>query len=128
MAGDLLEQHAREKAGMGPEWAIYKWEAIPEAKGSMLTGAVAPPLKAGKRKGKPNWRKLDKSTEKRVFITKDEHAVWEAKWQASTGKCLECEGKGRVWTGWSAAEGSRFKPCDVCDATGVAKVTEGAPA
>ncbi len=128
MAGNLLEQQAREKAGQGPEWAIYRWESIPEANGSMLTGAVAPPLLSGKRKGKPNFSKRDVATEKRVFITNAERDAYEARWEQETGKCARCEGKAQTLAGWSKAEGQTYRPCRACGGTGAAKVTEGAPA
>ena len=128
MRESLIEQQAREKAGQPPEWAIYKWEAIPEANGSMLTGAVAPPLKSGKHKGKPNWKKFDKSTERRVFITTAEHDAYRAKWGRETGKCPECLGEGQVWAGWSKAEGTRHRECLACKGTGAALVKEGATA
>jgi hypothetical protein len=72
---------------------------------------------------------MDKSTERRVFITKPEHEAYRAKWSRETGKCMECTGEGQVWNGWSKAEGTRYKPCVACGATGAAaKVLEGATA
>lgn len=127
MAGNLLEEHAREKAGQGPEWAVYRWEAIPEAKGSMLTGAVAPPLKSGKSKGQPNWKKMDKTTERKVFISYQERDAFEAKWEAETGKCSQCEGKGQVSAGWSREEGRTYRNCKACGGSGLPKA-KGDPA
>jgi hypothetical protein len=128
MRESLLEQHAREKAGQGPEWAVFRWEAIPEAKGSMLTGAVAPPLLSGKRKGRPNWKKLDKSTERRVFITHDEADAYMLAWERETGKCARCQGEGKQIAGWSRDEGARYRQCGVCGGNGLALMPKGATA
>lgn len=128
MAGNLLEQQAREKAGQGPEWQVFRWEAIPEANGSMLTGAVAPPFPSGKYKGKPNFKQRDVTTEKRVLITKAEQAAYEARWEQETGKCARCEGEGKTVAGWSREEGQTYRPCRACGGTGAAKATEGVPA
>lgn len=126
MPVNLLEQQTREKAGQGPEWGVFLWEQLPEAKGMLLTGAIAPLLLSGKFKGKPNWKKRDLTTERRVFISYVEQATYEAKWEAETGKCARCEGEGKTVAGWSREAGQTYRSCVACNGTGAAKVTEGA--
>lgn len=65
-----LERLAANKVGL-EGWYSAIWEKGPN--GSMLiTGAVCPPLQRGPQKGQPNWRKRDRSTETKVFLTKSE--------------------------------------------------------
>jgi hypothetical protein len=82
---------------------------------------VAPEITRGKRKGQPNWRKLDRSTREVLYITPAEHAAWCSLWEARTGRCHECTGDGEVCTGWSALAGRRMKVCPRCGGSGQAK-------
>jgi len=127
MGISLVELHAREKSGQGEDWGVFRWEHMPESKGMLLTGAVAKTLyKSGKRKGTPNWKLRDTSTERRIFINYAERDAWDAQWEATTGKCSRCEGKGLTVAGWSRAEGQTYRACNTCGGTGAAKVMEGA--
>ena len=130
---NLMIEHAKELLGMPPEWDGYEFEAIgrtvnQETKLLRVKGAIAPPITKGERKGRPNWRKLDKSTEREAFFTPAEHDEWCRKWEQKTGLCAECTGKGEVFSSWKAGEGTTFKPCKVCGGTGKtpnAKLTGG---
>ena len=121
----LLETHAREKLSITvpPEWKAYKWEAFPDcAREPMLyqelTGGVAPTTTRGKRKGKPNWRKMDKTTKRTVVITVEEHKAWLIEWEKKTGLCSRCEGTGKLLESWSREEGDKYRPCPKCNGTG----------
>lgn len=122
----LVEQHAREKSGQGPDWAVFRWENLPEAKGMLLTGAIAPPYKTGPHKGTPKWKARDMKTEKRIFIAYVDQDAYNAAWEASTGNCSRCFGKGDTPWSWSKAEGSKRKPCGQCKGTGKAIIAIGA--
>lgn len=76
------------------------------------------PKKSGKYKGMPNWRKLDKATEKTTYFSPDEHDEWLKQWEAKTGKCAECAGKGEVLARRSVADGTTYKPCPKCGGSG----------
>ncbi len=125
----LLEEHARELAGQGPGWGFYELLAIRDSKRNFIatrvTGAVAPAITRGKRKGQPNWRKMDRSTREVLYITPDAHAAWCSLWEARTGKCHECTGDGEVCIGWSAADGSRMKVCPRCGGSGAVPAARG---
>lgn len=121
----LLEEHARELSGHGPNWSFYALEAIRgpdrELIATKITGAVAPAITRGPRKGQPNWRKLDRSTREVLYVTPAAHSAWCLLWEARTGKCRECAGDGEVCTGWSVAEGRRTKICPRCGGSGLAE-------
>lgn len=121
---DLLEDHARERAGMSPEWKMYRWEKQP-ANGTStfvnVTGAVCSAVfKAGPRKGYTNWSKLDKTTECTVSLGLNEHKEWLGEWERKTGQCNECQGSGQQPAGWTRAEGPLYRACPRCLATGKA--------
>lgn len=127
MSRHLVEQHAREKSGLGPDWAVFLWEQLPEAKGMLLTGAITPPpYKSGPHKGTPRWKARDVSTEKRIFIAHADQDAYNAAWEASTGNCSRCFGKGDLPWGWSRAEGPKRKPCVKCKGSGKAIIAKGA--
>lgn len=133
---NLLTEHAKELLGMPPEWDAYEFEAIGrtadnrEAKLIRVAGAVAPPKTRGKYKGLPNWDKRDPATEKTAYFTPAEHEEWTRQWEQKNGKCAECLGRGEKIAGWSAASGTRYKPCEKCGSTGKAPNVElrGGPA
>lgn len=116
-----LSELAKEKAGMGPEWEPYMFESFPrhpqQATRAEITGAVAPLITRGKSKGQRNWRKMDRSTKRVIYIDFAEYREWEAEWEKKTGKCAECE-EGREWCGWSESEGHRYRTCLKCKGTG----------
>lgn len=124
----LYDLHARERAGMPESWSIYRFEhktpggSIPPY--TELTGAVAPLLLSGPQKGRPNWKKMDKSTERTVCVTQSEHDAWCEAWEARTGKCRKCVGEGTRPDGWSKAEGQRWRECRDCGGTGKAKAAQ----
>lgn len=119
---ELLEQCAREKAGMGADWKPWAFECLPHhpqpTELVQVTGAVVPLKTRGKHAGRPDWNKKDKSTIRTVYITLKDHAEWVKEWERKTGLCANCEGSGEEWAGWSVAEGSKKRPCAKCGATG----------
>lgn len=119
---DLLSEHARELARMGPEWDAYRWNCVAEEVGentTQVTGAVAPLFTDGPKAGEHNWRKRDKRTERIIYIRHDEQDEWERLWRDRTGKCLECAGNGKVFHRWSQVGGTEYRPCKKCEATGL---------
>jgi hypothetical protein len=119
---DFYQLHAREKYGLPETWFVYKWECFPkETRTETLyievTGMVAPMKK--RKPSERDWRNGDKSTRKTCVLPCKEHDEWIKQWEQKTGKCAHCT-DGQKWTGWSAAEGGRYKPCPHCNATGLA--------
>jgi hypothetical protein len=118
---DIVETHAREKAGMPPEWQVWRFKWLPDQPHPdiqcymELAGAIAPEFKSGPRKGRTNWKAKDPATIRVVVITKAEHGAWLVEWERKTGKCAECVGIGvSVWK----------RTCRKCEGTGKARVTE----
>lgn len=112
----MLPEHAREKAGMPPEWHWFNMRCMPPSNEPVIyfeiTGAVAPMKTRGKDAGRAhNWRKLDKSTLRTVCITPKEHDDWKRAWEKKTGKCSECQGTGQIMAGWSKVYGTKYRPC-----------------
>ena len=58
---------ARQAAGLPDDWYGWLFTAT-EPKGVLVRGAVCPKVTRGKRKGQPNWRKKDMSTDRTVLI------------------------------------------------------------
>jgi hypothetical protein len=124
----LIEILAREKSGQGPGWHVFQWENLGELKACRLTGVVAPPLKSGKNKGEPNWKKKDKATERTVYVTDAERDAYEAAWEQRTGECSRCMGEGTTPSGCrKLADGTYEKtrrPCPRCGGTGKAAIAK----
>jgi hypothetical protein len=121
---DMLELHARELARMPDTWSAFRFECFPkppEPRGTLyyeVEGAVCPLKTAGKGRGQPNYRKMDRATRKTITITVAEQERWETEWAAATGKCPKCMGTGEVFARWAKGEGTTLKPCDPCGGTG----------
>ena len=119
---ELLDECARDKAGMGEDWSPYSFKCLPEhpQKSELVEviGAVAPLKTRGKSKGSHNWDKMDKSTKRTVYITFKEHAEWVKGWEKKTGLCANCKGTGQQWAGWSVTDGYKYRNCGKCRASG----------
>ncbi len=122
---DFLEELAREKENMPPTWRVYRWECFPK-NGTrtiylQVSGAVCVvKFSKGKRAGHTNWRMRDKTTERITHVLPAELDAYKAKWEAETGRCMDCFGNGQEWNGWSAAEGTIYRDCRRCKTTGAA--------
>jgi hypothetical protein len=94
-----------------PGWTPYKWERVGDD--LMMTGGIEGKFK----NGKPKWSK----PAQRVVVTKAEIAAEESRYEREHGRCRVCFGDGQEFTGWSAAEGVKYKPCTRCAGTGIPK-------
>jgi hypothetical protein len=80
----LRDYEAYEIANLGiPEgWIGFRWSRLPEEvpEGFVkVTGAVTPNVyKSGPRKGSPNFKTRDKSTERILFIKPEDVDAWLA--------------------------------------------------
>ena len=123
---DLMNECARERAGMPVGWRWFRFESRPPegpAQILILTGCMEPqPITRGKYKGTPNWKKRDRTTERTVYITPAERDEWLLKWERKTGKCSDCSGTGVRWCGWSGKHGAKYEPCKKCEATGNSRI------
>jgi len=106
---------------MGDKWKPYQWRMLPSGgpyELAEITGAVVPLITKGKRKGQHNWNKMDRSTNKIVYITIAENAEFAEKWQEETGLCANCEGKGKTMKSWHHINGAEYQECKECEGTG----------
>lgn len=113
-----LEAHARELLDMPPEWRAYRWEV--NGRGVYVEGAI--PLtvyQRGPRRGQVKWK--PRTHEAAIVVLNGQHCAWLTEWEAATGKCHNCSGTTQEWAGWSAKDGSRYRPCRRCEATGKAQ-------
>ena len=65
---EATAQVAREKTGMGPEWAPYIMELVEG--GLVITGCKTRPKKSGPHKGEPMF--LTREDNRRVVVTREE--------------------------------------------------------
>lgn len=130
---DLYTLHAREILGMPDTWQAYRWECLPKPKPDQphqvhtykIVGAVAPLLTKGARVGTPNWKQLDKATEREAYFTPAQHDAWCAAWEHHTGQCRTCTGDGTVLVSWSVTQGQTTRACPRCHGTGQAAPSAG---
>jgi hypothetical protein len=120
---NLYEEHARELVGMPAEWMAYHFEVIGNLRDEaaqviQIHGAVAPLKVRGKYRGRPDWRKADKATERTAYFTPAIHQAWLMTWEARTGKCSRCAGDGKVMRSWSKDTGTTYTECSRCMGTG----------
>lgn len=122
---DWIELFCKEKFGVPADWRWHGWERKEVDKPHeylLVHGAVChAKFEKGKRKGQTNWKLKDASTEATHVIRRKELEAFQVEWSKRTGLCNECYGTGQAWAGWSLAEGTRYKPCRHCDATGIFK-------
>jgi hypothetical protein len=109
--------------GQPAGWRWFELKCVGEladdGSGVLVTGAVCTAIYSrGKRKGETNWTKRDRSTQRELFISRNEYEKRRMKWQADTGKCVECMGSGQRFASHSIYEGIKYKPCNKCGATG----------
>lgn len=119
-ASTFRDAIAIEKAGI-EGWEPCIWEAIGDiARDALISGGIPRILTRGPNKGQRRWD--GKLT--RVVVSGAEVDAAMAKYERETGNCAECEGSCKTIAGWSAAEGTRYRECAKCEATGKAKTTE----
>lgn len=111
---DWISIVARRKLGRSAEWRWAKWTALPG--GYCVWGGVPRPKTRGKNKGSPTW---DAPLDECVVLDAEIMAA-ELEYEDDTNRCCACSGDGQEWSGWSAADGNRYRPCRRCGATGVA--------
>lgn len=124
---DFFNLFAVQKRGAPEGWEWRKLEAIGDLhakddaqkytkmEGYVHNGAT---FKTGKKAGQKKPRSPVPGTEREIVFTMADIETLKTEWEASTGKCHQCTGSGREWTGWSADAGNRFKSCTRCNATG----------
>jgi len=119
-AGTFRNAIAIEKSGIDG-WVPFRYELIGKSD-TIMTGGVPRVLTRGPNKGQRKWD----GPHSQVAVTQVEIDAAMANYERETGNCAECEGSCKTVAGWSATDGTRFRECTKCDATGKAKTTEAA--
>jgi hypothetical protein len=109
--------------GLPEHWKWFELKRVGELEqdgcGVLVKGAVCTATYSrGKWKGSTNWKKRDRSTEREIFVTRNEYEKRCLKWQLDTGKCAECYGNGQVIKSASVYTGKTYRPCHKCEGTG----------
>jgi len=103
---------ARRKLCEAPEWTVFSLEVL-DSGDFLAAGAIEAVTLGGKKK----W--LGK--EKRATITPAELKAEKKRYEATTGKCAECLGTGKILLRWHHIEGTTYQDCVRCKGTGEAK-------
>lgn len=117
---NLYADHAREIAGVGPEYHMASWnhkEATKTKPERLIVVLMTAPLLAS---GEIAWKYADRATKKTVDMGLADHDRWTLEWERLTGKCRQCSTKhpGQQWDGWNCNTGDRFRTCTRCNGTG----------
>ncbi len=97
-----------------PDFDFFNFERIKDDM-MLLEGSLFKTITKGKNKGDVRW--LPEGRIKTV-LTSDEVITWCKKYEQESGNCAQCFGKGKVMKSWSAKEGTKYKPCEICGGTG----------
>ncbi|RJX35642.1 MAG: hypothetical protein C4525_03030 [Desulfarculus sp.] len=108
---------ARRKLSAPPEWegCTYKW--MDGTRDLIISGSVPRRLIRGPNKGQKRWARPLQT----AVVTREEIETEAQRYEAETGNCSKCEGKGKVFREWSIETGTRYAPCPKCQGTGKAK-------
>jgi hypothetical protein len=77
--------------------------------GAPVTGTVA----SGARKGRKRY-----GTPRHALVTDAEMLAERRRYEREEGKCAECGGDGQMFAKWDHREGTTYRPCVKCQATG----------
>lgn len=107
------------KIGSPAGFLWHSWECMNDPDDTVkLTGCVSSGLHAkGPRKGRPKYDGKPVI----ALVTHAEFLAEQARFEREEGKCRECGGDGRQFARWDHKEGTTWKPCSVCGATGKPK-------
>jgi hypothetical protein len=109
-----ISEAARRKIA-GPEgWEICFAECIGGGRDFLVAGGVARLLKRGPHKGKKTWD----GPRQRVVVTGNEIDAEYERYEAESGKCGDCMGRGAVVVGWSVTAGAKTQTCSRCGGSG----------
>jgi hypothetical protein len=112
--GDIM-CFAEKKTGI-PGWKAVNWERV--GNDSIVEGCVPEGVyRSGRRKGQPRFI----GPKSKVVVTQAELENTASEYEGETGKCWDCHGTGRVVTGWSEPDGTRYATCSRCGGKGEAE-------
>jgi hypothetical protein len=105
------ERVALRKLGNPEGWAWFSWQCVGEdaviLKGCVPTRAYTKGPRKGRSVYDPPYRE--------VVVTDAEVLAERKRFEDETGKCGECSGAGREFARWTAAHGTEWRPCRLCN-------------
>ena len=110
-----------------PGWRGYRFTWLDDHDLLQVEGCLpAGVYTRGPRKGQPRYRHPDSGgTRLTITWTRAEIEARANAWEATTGQCRECVGKGQVYFR-RVSDQTEYRPCPRCGGTGQAPA-KGAP-
>jgi hypothetical protein len=118
----IIEARLRREYNLPESFVFFRWVSFPNNSSRsdyvLFTGAQCPLFARGPKAGTPNYRL---GTNKRTLsVSSIQAEQWGREYEAETGNCRECEGKGeRVAS--VGLSGTKYGPCSRCGGSGKAK-------
>ncbi len=109
---DLFTIVARRKLGTTDEWHVFRWTRVGNTNDAVVEGSLC----VGRDTPQRRWH----GAKSKCVVTYAEAEDARVEWERETGLCGKCGGNKTRWAGWSKAEGSRYRDCERCNATGAA--------
>lgn len=118
----FTDRIARRKLGrLFDEWRVLALERLgPDA--TLLELGVTTIVIGRDNKADKQWS----DPKLMVVVTDAEEREERLRYERETGRCANCYGSGRQWAGWHYQEGTKYRPCCACGATGCARNEEAA--
>jgi len=100
----------------------YQYQVVNLTSGDwLLKGGIPRILKRGPRKGQKTWDRPLQT----VVVTTTERDTELARYEKETNNCCNCCGTGERLRKFSVETGKIMRPCQRCDGTGKAPVSNG---
>ena len=108
-----VEAAGKRKLGLPDTYTAYRWDMV--AMGSRLWFAVK--LPKSKRTRPPFRERWDESTSISVIVTEEEELDEADRYEAETGQCRRCFGRGLL-VRYASIESTTWGSCGSCGGSG----------
>lgn len=129
MAG-LMEIHARSISSIPAGYEFSGWRAVgthPKYVGvNIIFSETDGVFSRGPRKGTTRWKSGPRRNDIIVFVADAAHDKWLRTWERKNDQCCKCRGSREEAFSWSSTDGTSYRPCSRCGATGKPPVAEAA--
>lgn len=123
---DLYSEYLHETNDLPDGWMWFEVDSDPERVPDgyvRFRGAVTP---IGPRTGRPNWRKMDRATERTLFVRWADFAAWKLERARDRGECPDCYGWGEQIAS-ASVDGRTWRTCRSCSGSGAFAASTGSP-
>ena len=122
---NIAEEMIRDRERLPVGFDFFRWECFPSVGETLyveISGAVACKYTRGHKRGKTNWRTMDRPTRRTFVVPVKDYESYEKDWVVRTGKCPRCTGTGKTVTRIDFVAGvTTYKHCHDCGGTGNAR-------